>query len=112
MAKSEEAFEFGAMRAGLVWRLRSNKDGGQGGCAGRHLNQPLKPSAAGADHIEKFEEFGGASNPVQTAALWLSQHRDECRSGIIPLVREMFGLSILEAIEALKQGHALRYGGA
>lgn len=45
------------------------------------------------------------------AALWLSQHRDELGEPLIPRVRERFGLTVLEAVDALQRGHALRYGG-
>lgn len=49
------------------------------------------------------------SASVEEAARWLSRHRQECPKNIIPFVRERFGLSNLEAIEALKSGHALAY---
>jgi hypothetical protein len=48
---------------------------------------------------------------VKTAALWLSVHREECKTAIIPFVRKRFSLTILEAIEALKIGHRLSVGG-
>jgi hypothetical protein len=48
---------------------------------------------------------------IQTAALWLAVHRDECKTAIIPFVRKRFSLTILEAIEALKIGHKLSMGG-
>lgn len=106
-------------------------DGGQRGCAKTAKNQPLALSASDDRDIEKSGQFGGASNPVsdlhpdvpvaltglchqgsasvEIAAQWLSKHRDDIPGFAIPFVRERFGLTVLEAIEALKAGHRLRY---
>ena len=54
----------------------------------------------------------GEFHPViNIAAMWLSQHRDEIEGSAIVFVRKHFDLSITEAVEALKRGHGLRYGG-
>ena len=50
-----------------------------------------------------------SSAAVDIAAQWLSKHRDDIPGFAIPFVRERFGLTSLEAIEALKEGHRLRY---
>lgn len=49
---------------------------------------------------------------VETAARWLSRNRDDLVGPIIPAVMLKFGLTIPEAIEAIKRGRALRRGGA
>lgn len=46
---------------------------------------------------------------VSVAALWLHRHRDELAGPAIPALRERFALSNIEAIEATKIAHALRY---
>ena len=53
-----------------------------------------------------------SSASVEIAAQWISRHRDEIPGFAIPFVRERFGLTSLEAIEALKEGHRLRYAKA
>jgi len=49
--------------------------------------------------------------PVQDAAEWIAEHRAEIPEPIFPYIREKFDLTILEAIEALKRGHIIRWNG-
>lgn len=46
---------------------------------------------------------------IQLAALWLHSNRSAISEPIIPALRSRFHLSILDAIEATKQAHALAY---
>lgn len=66
------------------------------------------PASAAIDNIE---ENGAKSNRIQTAALWLSQHRNTVGSNVIAVLKERFSLGNLEAIDAAKQAHGLAYGG-
>ncbi len=80
---------------------------------------PLSPAANGRTKrhspVGYGENPGGTfcersdAGPVEVAASWLSQHRNECTGALIPIVRERFNLTSLQAIEALKQAHALQY---
>ena len=63
-----------------------------------------------SDEVCKTENSVPAVS-VNIAAMWLSQHRDEIEGSAIVFVRKHFDLSITEAVEALKRGHGLRYGG-
>jgi hypothetical protein len=47
---------------------------------------------------------------VQEAAIWYAAHRDECPRPIIPTMREKFGLSAKQAVDALTQANRLRGG--
>jgi hypothetical protein len=49
------------------------------------------------------------SEAVTIAAAWYAAHRHELTSGIIPGLRERFGLTPIEAIEALRLA---KFGGA
>lgn len=86
-------------------------DGGQGGCATNPENQPVTLSNSGNGPIEYIEEIDAAANRKKVAALWLHQHRDTLSRPVIPTLRERFGLTIIEAIEAGKLAHRLAYGG-
>lgn len=57
------------------------------------------------------EGFANRQTAIQTASLWLHQHRDTLTRPVIPTLRERFGLTIIEAIEAGKLAHRLAYGG-
>lgn len=52
--------------------------------------------------------LGGNSPAMEAAIEWLALHRDTITGAPIPAVRAKFGLSNLEAIEALRRGRALR----
>lgn len=75
-------------------------------------NQSFSTSNHDIPHAENIGQFETSPNRVQTAALWLSQHRDELTGPVFPVLKERFGLCNLEAIEAAKQAHALAYSGA
>lgn len=57
-------------------------------------------------------EINHEQNSVHLAALWLHQNRDNLTRPVIPTLRERFGLTILEAIDASKRAHSLAYQGA
>jgi hypothetical protein len=86
--------------------------GGQGGCAASLANQSSDLSNSEQSQIEKIEEIASTANRLQTAAMWLHQHRESLTRPVIPALRERFKLSNLEAIEAAKQAHGLAYPGA
>jgi hypothetical protein len=46
---------------------------------------------------------------VNEAALWMSQNADSIRGNHLLEIMARFGLSVLDATEASKRGHALRY---
>jgi hypothetical protein len=48
----------------------------------------------------------------QAAAEWWSVHGLSVKGAPLPALRQQFGLSALDAIEALKLGNALRRAGA
>lgn len=90
-------------------------DGGQRGCAVRQECQPLTLSNRQLTDVEKIAEFGPVPNQkpiVQAAAMWLAQHRENLKRPVIPTLRQGFGLTNLEAIEATKIAHALAHSGA
>ncbi|WP_139317507.1 hypothetical protein [Rhizobium oryziradicis] len=53
----------------------------------------------------------GAPTAVQVAAMWISTHEDDIRGPRIPFIRSKFGLNILEAVEASRLAHKLRFAG-
>ncbi|KQY18173.1 hypothetical protein ASE23_15765 [Rhizobium sp. Root73] len=87
-------------------------NGGQSGFVVGQSKQTLSLSTAANPAIETIGEIGGVPNPVNRAALWLHQHRSDLVGSAIPVLRKLFDLSNLEAIEAMKQAHALAYSGA
>lgn len=62
--------------------------------------------------IGNVEEFPALSNRISDAALWYAGYERDHSQLVIRLVRERFGLTTLQAIEALKLGHKLKYQGA
>ncbi|MBB4277252.1 hypothetical protein GGE12_005055 [Rhizobium mongolense] len=52
-----------------------------------------------------------ASEQITVAATWYRQHREECPRPIVPHLRQTFGLSALEACEAIAEANR-RQGGA
>lgn len=52
-----------------------------------------------------------ASTAVHVAAMWISTHEDDIRGPRIPFIRSKFGLDILEAVEASRLAHKLRFAG-
>lgn len=77
-------------------------------CDNSDLSCPYTPLPT----IENIDEFSDASNPLSVAALWLSVHRSECPEPIIPFVQERFSLTPLQAIEALKTAHKIKWRAA
>lgn len=57
------------------------------------------------------EEIPTESRPdkVAEAALWMSLNADSIRGNHLLEIMARFGLSVLDATEASKRGHALRY---
>ncbi len=49
---------------------------------------------------------------VAEAALWMSLNADSIRGNHLLEIMARFGLSVLDATEASKRGHALRYARA
>jgi hypothetical protein len=82
------------------------------GCRIAYTENSVKPAGKNqiltSDLSNPSEHVGVA---VGVAAKWLSQHRDEITGPAIPFVQRRFNLTIREAIDALKKGHQLRYGG-
>jgi hypothetical protein len=87
-------------------RIPASSQASKGEYHGRNLGAPdgIPFSLTGLCHQ--------GSAAVEIAARWLAEHRDELPDAAIPFVRERFGLTALEAIEALKEGHRLRYARA
>lgn len=59
-----------------------------------------------------LERVALSEKRLAEAAEWLSVHRDSIHGPAVPFIRQRFCLTTLQAIEALKNGHALRYGRA
>lgn len=47
---------------------------------------------------------------VELAARWLADHPDHRGRALVPELRERFGITTSEAIEALRRAHVLRFG--
>lgn len=87
------------------------ENGGQRGCASPPENQELNFPTPEKPAIEKSGETDALPNRVADAAAWLAVHRDEVIGAPIPFVKNRFGLSNFEAVDALRRGRALRIGG-
>lgn len=87
-------------------------NGGQGGFAICPRKQSANSSNCGNSAVVKIEEIPAQSNQISLAALWLHHHREALTHPVIPTLRERFGLTIIEAIEASKKAHSLAYPGA
>lgn len=61
--------------------------------------------------VTDAENASCASTPVRVAAMWISTHEDDIRGPRIPFIRSKFGLDILEAVEASRLAHKLRFAG-
>lgn len=48
---------------------------------------------------------------IKRAALWYASNRGKREQAFIPLLRERFGLTVMEAIEAARMAHELTQGG-
>ncbi|MCP4408506.1 MAG: hypothetical protein GY807_12225 [Gammaproteobacteria bacterium] len=72
---------------------KSNND------AGGAMN---KPAAGGADEFTRKQPVDG---PVINAAEWYAANSDGRNGAFIPILKERFGLSALEAIEAAQLAH-------
>ncbi len=53
-----------------------------------------------------------STEQISVAAAWYRQHKAECPRPIIPHLRQRFGLSPLQACEALSDANRLDQGGA
>jgi hypothetical protein len=54
----------------------------------------------------------GRENAIRLAAEWLSKNRAECPQPIIPTLRNRFGLSAKEAINAITLSYRINCGAA
>jgi hypothetical protein len=70
--------------------------------------------SSGFETLEKIVEIQGFENwsvsHIQCAAMWLSHHRTDVVGAVIPFIRQRFGLTVLDAIEAAKLAHTIEYG--
>lgn len=85
--------------------------------AGKRHKKTAAPMAVGngSTFIQEKASYGegayqsSVDDAINSAALWLSLHRSECPDPIIPFVRERFSLTILQAIDALKLAHEIKW---
>jgi hypothetical protein len=82
--------------------------------------QIAAPTGIGNGDIEKgkhsgaFEEnssncsYHGGAKVATHAGRWYAENRDTCPRPIIPALRRMFGLSALEAVQAIRVANGVR----
>lgn len=87
------------------------KYGGQGGNAPPFSNQHLSCPNRAKSSIDIVETSNGVPNKiaVDEAALWLAANYDAVAGNPLLELMARFSISILEAVAASKQAHALRY---
>ncbi|WP_157628144.1 hypothetical protein [Ensifer sp. BR816] len=67
-------------------------------------------TCSGSDPAFLGYNLGEQEGTVKVAAMWLAAQGADIKGPIIPLLRTRFGFTILEAIEASKLAHQLKYG--
>ena len=74
------------------------------------LDDVDRTQASKTDEIApKFgRSLGELSPAVITAANWIAKYGDTIKGAPVPVVRAKFGLSPLEAVDALRHGRVLR----
>lgn len=81
----------------------------------RHARRNLKslPENETPKNIEEKQSFpiSGVSPEIASAALWLSTNFDAIQGNPLLELMARFHISVLDAVEASKRAHALRYAG-
>lgn len=60
---------------------------------------------------ENPTDFRDDDARLEEAANCLNQHRDEIGSAFVPALKDRFGLTNLQAIDAAKRAHEIDFGG-
>lgn len=81
----------------------------------RHARRDIKPIAGfeTQKNIEEKQSFlnSSVSPEIAAAALWLSTNFDAIRGNVLLELMARYRISVLDAVEASKRAHALRYAG-
>ncbi|MER8539145.1 hypothetical protein NKH17_06725 [Mesorhizobium sp. M1334] len=52
--------------------------------------------------------YHNGASAATCAARWLAENRDNCPRPIVPVLRAMFSLSALEAVQAIREANAVQ----
>ncbi|MDN5928722.1 MAG: hypothetical protein L0I29_16765 [Hyphomicrobiales bacterium] len=71
---------------------------------------PLNGGNANEKHSEAFNPncYHNATDAATRAGRWYAENRADCPRPIIPALRRMFGLSALEAVQAIRVANGVQ----